>query len=206
MGVSEAPALTALEAPRRDPLRGDADLAAEGDPAATERLLRALQKSLVRAVASVLGGHHHALEDAVQESMVKLVRALPSFRGESRVITYACNIAVRTGLDWARKDARHQRLKEAAELRRTAMPEHGQGPDEQAASRALVLVLLEHLSDKQAEALVLRTIFGFTIKEVAEVLETPVETVRSRIRLARSRLDVALQDDPQLAQFREALT
>ncbi|MEO1233636.1 MAG: RNA polymerase sigma factor [Myxococcota bacterium] len=205
-GVAEARPLTAMAAPPGDPLRADADLAAKGDPAATERLLRAVQSSLVRAVGSVLGGRHHAIEDVVQESMVKLVRGLPSFRGESKVLTYATNIAVRTGLDWARKDARTRRLQEAAELQQAVMPSQGEGPDRRAASRALVLVLLENLSDKQAEALVLRTIFGFTVKEVADVLDTPVETIRSRIRLARHRLDEALRSDPQLAQLRGAFS
>src|SRR5271167_4898968 len=72
--------------------------AATGDGAATGQLLRALAPRLGRVVRAVLGGAHPDVDDAVQQSLIGLVQALPAFRGDCEPLGYATIIAVRTAV------------------------------------------------------------------------------------------------------------
>ncbi len=72
--------------------------AAKGDVAATRRLLEAVAPRMMRVVQMVLGGAHADLDDVVQQSLIALVQALPSFRGECEPVHYGTRIAVRTAV------------------------------------------------------------------------------------------------------------
>src|SRR5580704_2208495 len=74
--------------------------AAQGDSAATGQLLRALAPRLGRVVRAVLGGGHPDLDDAIQQSLIGLVQALPAFRG----------IASRSDTPRSSRSARRSRL------------------------------------------------------------------------------------------------
>lgn len=63
---------------------------------------------------------------------------------------------------------------------------------------ALLRELLEDLPEPQAEALALRTMLGYSLKEVAAVTNAPVNTVRSRLRLAKEALRRRIEADPEL--------
>src|SRR5579872_3373890 len=87
------------------PMLALARAAAAGDSAATGQLLRALAPRLGRVVRAVLGGAHPDVDDAVQQSLIGLVQALPAFRGDCEPLGYATIIAVRTAVT-TRKRAR----------------------------------------------------------------------------------------------------
>ena len=72
--------------------------AANGDLAATQELLAYVWPTLTRVAAGVLGARHAELDDAVQQSMIALVRALPAFRGECHPAGYASRITLRVAL------------------------------------------------------------------------------------------------------------
>src|SRR5689334_13914809 len=69
---------------------------AAGDHSATQSLLALLWPSVVRVVAGVLGSGHPDLDDTVQQSMIALTHALPSFRGDCHPAGFGCRIAFRT--------------------------------------------------------------------------------------------------------------
>jgi RNA polymerase sigma-70 factor (ECF subfamily) len=177
--------------------------AAAGDLAATQEFLAYVWPTLTRVAAGVLGARHPDLDDAVQQSMIALVRALPAFRGECHPAGYASRITLRVALR-ARKNAKRD-----ASRREALAPERG---DEDvldanddalgARRRDLLRELLEDLPEEQAEALTLRVVMGWSLEEVSRASGAPVNTVRSRVRLAKEALRARIEAQPALAELK----
>jgi RNA polymerase sigma-70 factor (ECF subfamily) len=174
--------------------------AAGGDSAATGQLLRALAPRLGRVVRAVLGGTHPDVDDAVQQSLIGLVQALPAFRGDCEPLGYATIIAVRTAVATRKRSRTDQSRREdgvEADLRPGQRPSPG---DEIAAKRRKELLrgLLDHLPTEQAEAIAMRVVLGWSIKEIAVHSGAPLNTVRSRLRLAKEALKARIEEDATL--------
>lgn len=71
---------------------------------------------------------------------------------------------------------------------------------EQRRLREVMRALLARIPAEQAEAIALRFVLGWSLEEVARVTEAPVNTVRSRVRLAKKALRAAIEGDPVLAE------
>lgn len=174
--------------------------AAGGDSAATGQLLRALAPRLGRVVRAVLGGTHPDVDDAVQQSLIGLVQALPAFRGDCEPLGYATIIAVRTAVA-ARKRSRTDQSRREDGVEADLMPGQRPSPgDEIAAKRRKELLrgLLDHLPTEQAEAIAMRVVLGWSIKEIAVHSGAPLNTVRSRLRLAKEALKARIEEDATL--------
>jgi RNA polymerase sigma-70 factor (ECF subfamily) len=182
--------------------------AARGDLAATQEFLAYVWPTLTRVAAGVLGARHAELDDAVQQSMIALVRALPAFRGECHPAGYASRITLRVALRARRNVKRDATRREALEQLGSADDgERGNGPSEATLGsrrRELLRELLEDLPEEQAEALTLRVVMGWSLEEVACASGAPVNTVRSRVRLAKEALRARIEAQPALAELREA--
>jgi RNA polymerase sigma-70 factor (ECF subfamily) len=169
-----------------------------GDRGAAAELVRALAPSMLGAARSVLGATHPDVEDALQEALVGLLEALPSFRGECGIKHFGCRIAARSALDARRRRWRSQRREQSfgeEQATRTA------SPDELAhRRRALLRRLVDELPEAQAETLVLRVLLGMSLQEVAEATSAPLNTVRSRLRLAKEALGRRIDRDPILCE------
>lgn len=190
-----APSFTRL---RRDSNR-DGTERVRDEPRTTEAVLRSVAPRLLRVCRGVLGGGPDA-EDAAQESLVALVQALPGFRGESSVETFATRIALRTA--WRARQRRTERIRRTAPIDEVDTGDSA-GADPAASSpaaelRLAVWSLLEVLPTPQAEALVMRFVLGCSLQEIAETSNVPLNTVRSRIRLAREALLRRLGHDERL--------
>jgi len=139
-----------------------------------------------------MGPGHADVEDVTQESLVAVLRALPGFQGESTVLHYATRIGARTCLA-ARKRARAIEAHRES-FQRASVSAHDEAPqrgDAVALSRRRkeeLRALLETLPEEQSETLVLRIVLGMSLEEVADSTGVPVNTVRSRIRLAKEAL------------------
>ena len=188
-----------------DPFAVLAGAAALGDRGATERLLSGLAPRILAAVRAVLGPRHLDVDDVVQESLVALVRALPAFEGRSSVAHYASRIAVRVALA-ARKRARaEQRLDTDAHAALSA-DTTSRRPYRQLLRdrrRALVRLLLDDLPEAQSEAIALRICLGLPMEEVAQMTGAPLNTVYSRLRLAKEALRARILRDPVLREMLE---
>lgn len=175
--------------------------AAEGDDAATQEVLRAVWPTMTRVIASVLGSTHPEVDDVLQQSLIGLLRSLSAFRGECHPAGYASRIALHTALR-ARKRAGFRRAR-TEELARLEPEERSHpSPSEEAAGeqrRRVLRDLLSDLPDEQAEALALRVMLGWTLDEVAAATGAPVNTVRSRVRLAKEALRRRIESNPTLA-------
>ena len=201
-GPSEGPPSPGDVRAGEDGLGRLAAAAASGDAASTRRLLGQVAPSLYRVVRTVLGKAGAQAEDVTQDALIGVVHALGSFRGECGFLHYACRIAARTAMA-----ARRARAAEAAvepldagdALEVPAAGEDPEGPQR----RALLRALLDELPEAQAEALVLRVMLGYSMQEIAETTGAPLNTVRSRLRLAKEALRSRIEESPALAEMLE---
>ena len=180
-------------------------LAVAGDSVATGALLRSLTPRLVRVVRAVLGGTHPDVDDAIQQALIGFVQALPAFRGECDPLGYATVIAVRAAVA-VRKRAHidHGRRDDAADA--DAMPTHHLSPGEAAAAQQrkdILRDLLAELPAEQAEALAMRVVLGWSLEEIAEQSGAPLNTVRSRLRLAKEGMRRRIEEKPGLIEALE---
>ncbi|KAE9538276.1 RNA polymerase sigma factor RpoE [Ursidibacter maritimus] len=137
------------------------------------------------------------IPDIVQESFIKAYRSLESFRGESAFYTWLYRIAVNTAKNHltalGRRPPKEDILAEDAEsydsgvqLREADTPENLVLSEE---LKRIVFDTIENLPDELKTAITLREIEGLSYEEIAEVMQCPVGTVRSRIFRAREAID-----------------
>jgi RNA polymerase sigma-70 factor (ECF subfamily) len=177
--------------------------AVAGDVVATQALLRALTPAVTRAVVGVLGAADADIDDVTQQSLIAVQRALPAFRGECHPAGYASRIGMRTALR-ARRRHKLERFRRDVFAR---LDENGESvaPNAEAEAeqrRRLLRDLLDELPEEQADALALRVLLGFSLEEVAEATSAPVNTVRSRVRLAKEALRRRIDAAPELADLK----
>jgi RNA polymerase sigma-70 factor (ECF subfamily) len=190
---------------RKDALAELARKAGSGDRAATAQLLRALGPSLLRSLRRMTGSTD--VDDLLQESMIALVAALRDFRGESSVERYATRIAVRTAIGLRRRARERRTLLDDHVRASEPLGDDSSRPADQEAlaerRRALLRDLLTELPEPQAEALAMRVVLEHSLEEIAEATHAPVNTIRSRIRLAREALRARIEGDPKLSRMLE---
>lgn len=140
--------------------------------------------------------------DGAQEAFHELARAWPSFRGDAAPSTWAHRIAVRTLLRFAERQRRQQHREPAASelqlhLDETAVAGFATDPFTNLAAKERqqrVHAAIEALSPPLREALVLRSIEGLDYAAIADVLELPLGTIKSRLAAATMRLAERLQN------------
>ena len=174
-----------------------------GERGATATLLTSLGPSMLQMVRRVLGTSDPDVEDVFQESLMALVRALATFRGECSTRHFGCRIATLTALKARRR--KHSGIQEVLAPDDDVV---GEGADERdwalaSCRRETLRRLLDELPGAQAEALVLHYIAGLTVDEIAGTLATAVETVRSRLRLAKTALRERIATDPSMLELLE---
>ncbi len=184
--------------------RGDDDelvhAARDGDRRALDQLLRRHQP-MVHAVCRRMTGNDADALDATQDALLAIVRGLPRFDGRAAFSTWCYRVATNACLDELRRRRRRPVV---------GLPEHDGTPvdlEDPAASssydqlleRAELDAALAQLSPEFRAAVVLRDLCRLDYAEIAEVLEVPPGTVRSRIARGRGQLADLLggnQTDP----------
>lgn len=153
----------------------------DGDRAALEILLRR-HYDRIHAVCRRITGNAADADDAAQETLVKIVRSLDRFDGRSAFGTWVYRIATNTALDELRRRRRRPHLEVIDDRPMSEPGIEGLG-DAIAIDGAL-----GELPDEQRIPIVLRDVVGMDYAEIAEVLDLPVGTVKSRIARGRERL------------------
>jgi RNA polymerase sigma-70 factor (ECF subfamily) len=135
--------------------------------------------------------------DIAQETFIRAYRAIPQFRGESAFYTWLYRIAVNTAKKALVELKRDPLISEAAfslsdDGDETSRVEnelsHGETPEAVMATKeiaATVNAAIDALSEDLRQAITLREIEGLSYEEIAEVMNCPIGTVRSRIFRAR---------------------
>lgn len=167
--------------------------AQRGDKHAFELLIIKYQRRLARLISRFVRDGAE-VEDVTQEAFVKAYRALPGFRGESAFYTWLYRIGINTAKNYLLAFKRRvptttifdsdeaESFEEASLLREVNTPEN------ELMSKQVVNVVnssLEQLPDDLRIALTLREIEGLSYEEIADVMNCPIGTVRSRIFRAR---------------------
>lgn len=176
------------------------DAAVAGDPSAICSLLRELAPEVARVARTIMGPSDMGLEDAIQDGLLSLMHALPSFRRDCSIRRYANRIAARTAL-LARSRSRAVRQRETrfSLTERPAAYIDGR-QDLELRRKAFVHRMFDELPQAQAEVLALRFLLGYSLEEIAQAVGAPVNTVRSRIRLAKELMRSHLEGDPGLLE------
>jgi RNA polymerase sigma factor (sigma-70 family) len=190
----------------QDALSELARLAGARDRLATQRLVQQVGPAMLRAVRKVLGHATIDVEDVLQEAVEGLLLALASFRGECTVLHFACRVAVLTALASRRRASFRAQwtmdVPDAAAVSASPDPSPVEGLSA-TRRRETLGMLLDELPPAQTEVLVLHCALGFTVEEVASAIGRPVETLRSRLRLAKQALREKIEASRDLAEILE---
>lgn len=154
-----------------------------GDRQALDALLRRHYDRL-HGVCRRLAGNDADGADATQEALIAIVRGLKRFDGTSAFTTWAYRVAVNATLDELRRRARRPTV-DIDDARGISAPG---SVDDTAATRADVDAALRQLPVEFRAAVVLRDLCALDYAEIAEVLNIPPGTVRSRIARGRASL------------------
>lgn len=175
--------------------RTDQELVARvkaGDKQAFNVLVEKYQHKLVKLISGYVHDQNEAL-DVTQEAFIKAYRALPNFRGDSSFYTWLYRIGLNTAknhlVSWNRRppdndiDAQDaERYDIESRLKDHDTPEAIAQRDE---IERTVIMAIEELADDLRTAITLRELEGLSYEEIAQAMDCPIGTVRSRIFRAR---------------------
>lgn len=168
----------------------------------TAHVLSALAPKVKATVRAVLGAAHPDVDDATQQSLISLVRGMPAYRGECDLVGYARVIATRVAIAVRRRDRRIS-LRHVDEAEPDTFAEAQPSPADAVDAHertSIIRDLLAEMPEAQAESLAMRIVLGLSLEEVALHTGVSVNTVRSRVRLAKERLKQRIERDPMLME------
>jgi RNA polymerase sigma-70 factor, ECF subfamily len=159
-----------------------ADLLAaqDGDPSAFRRFVEHTMLDVTRFCA-YMGDRQH-VDDQVQETYLRALRSLHTFRAESDARRWVIAIARRCCADAIEQQGRARR----GELTRRPVNDHAVVTE--------INLLMSALPDDQRQAFVLTQVLGYRYDEAASVCDCPIGTIRSRVARARATLVVMMND------------
>jgi RNA polymerase sigma-70 factor (ECF subfamily) len=178
--------------------------AQRGDARAFEMLVVKYQRRIERLISRMVRDAD-LVHDVAQEAFIRAYRALPQFRGESAFYTWLYRIAVNTAKKTLVEIKRDPVLTESARARGADDDEtyprdnelsDGETPEALLASKeiaATVNAAIDALSEDLRQAITLREIEGLSYEEIADVMNCPIGTVRSRIFRAREAIATKLR-------------
>ena len=167
-----------------------------GDKRAFDLLVLKYQHKIISLVGRYVKDHHEAM-DVSQEAFIKAYRALPNFRGDSQFYTWLYRIAINTAKNYI---VSRSRRPPDVDVEANEYGDYGSAdvmadvdtPENLMARDQLqdkVFSTLDKLPDDLKTALTLREFEGMSYEVIAQVMDCPVGTVRSRIFRAREAID-----------------
>ena len=171
-----------------------------GDTRAFDLLVLKYQHKILH----LIGRYVHdpvSAQDVAQEAFIKAYRGLRNFRGDSAFYTWLYRIAINTAKNFLVTESRRtpdyevnaedaEHLNGESGLKEYATPERELLSEE---IKAQIFKAMEDLPEDLRSAIVLRELEGMSYEEIAQVMECPIGTVRSRIFRAREAIDRQLR-------------
>lgn len=177
----------------------DAELVARvqrGDKRAFDLLVLKYQQRIM-ALISRFVRNRSEIADVAQEAFIKAYRALPNFRGDSQFYTWLYRIAINSAKNYLAAQSRRPQTANVDGLEPEQLADLAGQTDNASPERLLLTAELKgviddaigQLPEELRTALLLREIDGLSYEEIAEVMDCPIGTVRSRIFRARDAVD-----------------
>ncbi len=172
----------------------------KGDKAAFDLLVRKYQQRVANLISRFIYDRTE-VEDVTQEAFIKAYRALKNFRGDSAFYTWLYRIAVNTAKNYLVAQGRRpprsdveavdaENMEFGGDLRDIATPESNLLTDEIVET---VRNTINGLPEDLKVAISLRELEGLSYEEIAQAMDCPIGTVRSRIFRARETIDSQLE-------------
>ena len=173
----------------------------EGDKKAFDLLVLKYQRKVMSIIARLVR-QPAEIEDIAQETFIKVYRAIPNFKGESAFYTWLYRIAVNCTHTYVEKNLKRSLLPDEKitldegtfALNPSLIDSHT--PESHLVNQEIVQVIAQSMAELPEElrrALELRELEGISYDEIAEQMQTPVGTVRSRIFRAREAIAARLK-------------
>lgn len=172
-----------------------------GDKRAFELLVLKYQRKVFRLLSRLIRDPAE-IEDVAQEAFIKAYRALPNFRGDSAFYTWLYRIAINTAKNYLVAQGRRAPTSTETEVEDAENMDDGEQlrdvdtPDSMLLSKQVgeaVNRAIERLPEELRTAIVLRELEGLSYEEIAEAMNCPIGTVRSRIFRAREAIAAELR-------------
>jgi len=167
-----------------------------GDKRAFDILVVKYQSKILSIISRFISDHAE-INDVAQDAFIKAYRALPNFRGESAFYTWLYRIAINTAKNYLTAKGRRPPTSDidsqdaesygvGVALRENASPERLMMRDQ---LKKVIFDTIDQLPEDLRTAITLREIDGLSYEEIADSMDCPVGTVRSRIFRAREAID-----------------
>lgn len=172
----------------------------KGDKRAFDLLVKKYQHKIIALVGRYIQDQHE-MQDVAQEAFIKAYRALGNFRAESAFYTWMYRIAINTAKNHLVSRGRRPPgtdvdIDEAEIYSVTPQMKDSDTPEANLMRDELeerIFTAIRQLPDDLKTAISLREFDGMSYEEIAEVMQCPVGTVRSRIFRAREAIDKAIE-------------
>ncbi len=193
--------LAALIADAESDASDDMELArrcSAGDRAAQQTLFQDYRARVHATLYRILGSNRD-MEDLIQDSFLQVFRSIHSYRGDARLATWVSRVSARVAYAYLSK----RKLATVA-LESAAEPIGNTDTERQIIARQATERLyqaLDAIDPKQRIAFALHVIDGRPLKEVAEITDTSLTAVKTRIWRARKEMAKRARRDPLLAMY-----
>lgn len=169
----------------------------EGDQSAFAALVERYQAPVYNQILRMVGSEQDALELA-QETFLRVWRGLAWFQFESKFSTWLYRLAANCCIDFLRRQKKQHTVSLTADDEKTAdIPDRQATPEEQLLTRErrdMLQNAMAQLETGHRQILTLRVINELDYAQIAQVLDIPVGTVKSRLARARAQLRKKLQE------------
>ncbi|MCK5019466.1 MAG: sigma-70 family RNA polymerase sigma factor [Candidatus Peribacteraceae bacterium] len=169
----------------------------QGDAKTFSEMLGMYEKRIFRLVNGIVRNPSDA-EDVTQETFVKVYKALPKFRGDSALYTWIHQIASNTAINFLKSVKRRV---QTVDIDNTEISHDWNTtdatPEQEIIDREMMSVIqnaVDGMSPELREAFALRELEGLSYNLIAETVNCPIGTVRSRIFRARESVDEKLKE------------
>lgn len=171
-----------------------------GDKRAFDALVLKYQQRIIKLIGRYVRDQDEVL-DIAQETFIKAYRALANFRGDSAFYTWLYRIAINTAKNYLVAQSRRPpdtdidaadavQFDGDSKLRETDLPEQLVHSDR---VEVAIFQAIEALPDELRTAITLRELEGLSYEEIAQAMDCPIGTVRSRIFRAREAIEAKLK-------------
>ncbi|WAR46657.1 RNA polymerase sigma factor RpoE [Methylomonas rapida] len=170
-----------------------------GDKSAFDLLVIKYQHKIVHLVNRYVKDPSEA-QDVAQDTFIKAYKALGDFRGESAFYTWLYRIAINTAKNYLLSRSRRHtdyevEMQDAEQIENAPQLKDIETPEDQLMNDQIIHVIrqaIEKLPEEMRIAITLREFEGMSYEEIAEAMDCPIGTVRSRIFRAREAIDEKL--------------